>query len=317
MTIESIPRRTTERKLTASIHGLVSTVIRNPALALSILFLAVIVLAAIFAPLFPYGPYQEDILNRDASASLSHLAGTDELGRDVLARLVYGARVSLTVAVASTIIAVAIGIVVGALSGYLGGIGDTVIMRIVDSMYAFPDVLFAILIASLVKGNLSGVVTGFMAPFAAAYTLSGGLLGILLTLGLTSWLTTSRMVRSQILSLKRSEYVMASRLAGASPTFIVRTHLIPNAIAPILVAITLVIPNAVLLEAGLSFIGVGVDPPTPSWGTMIADGVLSLQSYPHLLVAPALAIGCTLLTLNIVGDAVRDWLDPTLHRAND
>lgn len=318
MTAESLaPPTPVQRDWIRASRGLLPAAVRNPALTLSIIFLAVVVFAAIFAPLFPYGPYQQDVLNRDASASMSHLAGTDELGRDVLARLAYGARVSLIVAVTSTLIAVAIGIVIGTVSGYLGGIADAIIMRIVDSMYAFPDVLFAILIAGLVKGNLAGNITGIMAPLADAYRLSGGLLGVLLTLAVTSWLTTSRMVRSQILFLKRTEYVLAARLAGASAPFIVRTHLIPNAIAPILVAITLVIPNAVLLEAGLSFIGVGVDPPTPSWGTMIADGVLSLQSYPHLLIAPALAIGCTLLALNVVGDALRDWLDPALHRGND
>jgi ABC-type dipeptide/oligopeptide/nickel transport system permease subunit len=136
---------------------------------------------------------------------------------------------------------------------------------------------------------------------------------VLLTLGLTCWLTTSRLVRSQILSLKNTEYVLAARLAGGSGWFIVRKHLLPNSIAPILVAITFVVPNAILLEAGLSFLGVGVDPPMPSWGTMIASGVQSIQSYPHLLIVPALTIGTTLLALNVVGDALRDYLDPALR----
>ncbi len=136
---------------------------------------------------------------------------------------------------------------------------------------------------------------------------------MLLTLGLTCWLTTSRLVRSQVLSLKSAEYVLACRLAGASDWFIIRKHLLPNAAPVILVAMTFVVPNAILLEAGLSFIGIGVDPPTPSWGTMIASGVQSIQSYPHLLVAPALAIGAMLLALNVVGDAMRDMLDPALR----
>jgi ABC-type dipeptide/oligopeptide/nickel transport system permease subunit len=202
---------------------------------------------------------------------------------------------------------------IGMLAGYLGGLTDSLVMRFVDSMYAFPETLFAILIASLVKGQLAGQASGLLEPVAEIYRLSGGLLGVLLTLGLTCWLTTSRLVRSQVLSLKNAEYVLACRLAGATGWFIIRTHLLPNALPVILVAITFVVPNAILLEAGLSFLGVGVDPPTPSWGTMIASGVQSIQSYPHLLVAPALAIGATLLALNVVGDALRDLIDPALR----
>jgi len=286
---------------------------RRPSLAASLLVLALAVAAAALADLLPYGPYAQDLLHRNAGLSTSHLLGTDELGRDVLARLAYGARVSLTVAVVSTLIALAIGILVGSLAGYAGGSLDAVAMRFVDSMYAFPDVLFAILIAALVKGRLSSADTGILAPLAQLYRWSGGLLGVLVTLGLTSWLTTARLLRSQLLSLRDADYVRAAELAGGSAWFILRKHLLPNSIPPLLVAVTLVVPNAVLLEAGLSFIGVGVDPPTPSWGTMIANGVQSLQSYPHLLVAPACAIAATLLALTVVGDALRDALDPSLR----
>jgi ABC-type dipeptide/oligopeptide/nickel transport system permease subunit len=288
---------------------------RNPALAASILLLALVVAAALLSPVLPYDAYRQDILHRNAAPSAAHLLGTDELGRDMAARLAVGARVSLIVALTSSLIALAIGVLIGMVAGYLGGVVDSMIMRFIDSMYAFPETLFAILIASLVKGQLAGQATGLMAPLAEAYRMSGGLLGVLLTLGLTCWLTTSRLVRSQVLSLKNTEYVLASRLAGASDAFIIRTHLLPNALPVILVAVTFVVPNAILLEAGLSFIGVGVDPPTPSWGTMIASGVQSIQSYPHQLVAPALAIGATLLALNIVGDALRDLIDPALRGA--
>jgi ABC-type dipeptide/oligopeptide/nickel transport system permease subunit len=286
---------------------------RNPALAASLLLLVIVAAAAILSPFLPYGAYHQDILHRNAPPSMEHWLGTDELGRDVVARLAVGARVSLIVALTSSFIAVAIGCMIGMVSGYLGGLADGVIMRFVDSMYAFPETLFAILIASLVKGQLAGQASGLLEPLAELYRISGGLLGVLLTLGLTCWLTTSRLVRSQVLTLKNTEYVLASQLAGASGWFIVRTHLLPNALPVIFVAITFVVPNAILLEAGLSFIGVGVDPPTPSWGTMIAAGVQSIQSYPHLLVAPAIAIGATLLALNIVGDALRDVFDPALR----
>jgi len=288
---------------------------RNPALATSILLLAIVVAAALLSPVLPYDAYRQDILHRNAAPSATHWLGTDELGRDMAARLAVGARVSLIVALTSSLIALAIGVLIGMVAGYLGGVADSMIMRFIDSMYAFPETLFAILIASLVKGQLAWPATGLMAPLAEAYRMSGGLLGVLLTLGLTCCLTTSRLVRSQVLSLKNTEYVLACRLAGASDAFIIRTHLLPNALPVILVAVTFVVPNAILLEAGLSFIGVGVDPPTPSWGTMIASGVQSIQSYPHLLVAPALAIGATLLALNIVGDALRDLIDPALRGA--
>ena len=201
---------------------------------------------------------------------------------------------------------------VGTLSAYIGGVTDGVLMRFVDSMYAFPDTLFAILMAALIKGQLGSHISGFLAPLAEIYKLSGGLLGVLLTLGLTGWLTTSRLVRSQVLSLKNTEYVLACRLAGASDWFIIRTHLLPNVAPVILLSVTFIVPNAILLEAGLSFMGIGVDPPTPSWGTMIASGTQSIQSYPHLLIVPALAIGSTLLALNVIGDALRDLLDPAL-----
>ncbi|WP_119271089.1 ABC transporter permease [Taklimakanibacter deserti] len=285
---------------------------RNPGLAVSLAFLLAVFLFALLSPFLPHDAYRQNVLARNAGPSLKNWLGTDELGRDVLARLAVGARVSLTVAIASTVIAVAIGVLVGTIAAYAGGFIDNVIMRFVDSMYAFPDTLFAILFAALVKGQLGGEASGLLAPLAEAYRLSGGLLGVLLTLGLTGWVTTSRLVRAQVLSLKHAEYVLACRLAGASDSFIIRKHLLPNTVPVILIAVTFVVPNAILLEAGLSFIGVGVDPPTPSWGTMIATGAQSLQSYPHLLVFPALAIGLTLLALNVVGDALRDLLDPAV-----
>lgn len=288
---------------------------RNPALAVSLAFLLIVLLLAVFSGFLPHDAYRQNVLVRNSGPSLKYWLGTDALGRDMLARLAVGARVSLTVAIASTIIAVAIGVLVGTIAAYAGGFIDNVIMRFVDSMYAFPDTLFAILFAALIKGQLGGDASGWMAPLAEAYRLTGGLLGVLLTLGLTGWVTTSRLVRAQVLSLTHTEYVLACRLAGASDWFIIRKHLLPNTLPVILIAVTFVVPNAILLEAGLSFIGVGIDPPTPSWGTMIASGAQSIQSYPHLLVFPALAIGLTLLALNVVGDTLRDLLDPAASAA--
>jgi len=297
----------------ALLRSLVTHARQNPALSLGLAFLALVAILALGAALLPYDAYKQDILHRNALPSSAHWLGTDELGRDMVARLAVGARVSLIVALLSTGIALAIGVMIGTVSAYVGGRADTLIMRLVDSMYAFPDTLFAILIAALVKGQLSGQATGLLSPLAEVYRLSGGLLGILLTLSLTSWLTTARLVRSQVMALKDSEYVLASRLSGASHWLIIRTHILPNCLPVILVSATFVVPNAILLEAGLSFLGVGVDPPTPSWGTMISAGAQSIQAFPHLLMMPALAIGLTLLAFNVAGDALRDLFDPALR----
>lgn len=301
-------------RLAAMAAGLGRLARSQPALAASLLLLLLVVALALLAPLLPYDAYRQNILHRNELPSLRHWLGTDELGRDMVARIAVGARVSLIVAATATLIAVAIGVLVGTVSAYVGGLTDGVLMRFVDSMYAFPDMLFAILMAALIKGQLSGQSSGLLGVVADLYRLSGGLLGVLLTLGLTGWLTTSRLVRSQVLSLGNAEYVLACRLAGASDWFIIRTHLLPNVAPVILLSITFIVPNAILLEAGLSFMGIGVDPPTPSWGTMIASGTQSIQSYPHELVVPALAIGLTLLALNVIGDALRDLLDPALRR---
>jgi len=298
--------------IAARIRDVGPWIAQNPGLVGGVLFLTFVILLAILAPLLPHDAYRQNVLHRNELPSLEHWLGTDELGRDLLARIAVGARVSLVVAVASTIIAVAIGVMIGTIAAYLGGLVDSTIMRFVDSMYAFPETLFAILMAALVKGQLSGDGHGLLAPLVEAYRLSGGLLGVLLTLGLTGWLTTSRLVRAHVLSLKHAEYVLSCKLSGATHWFIIRTHLLPNTIPIILVAVTFVVPNAILLEAGLSFIGIGVDPPTPSWGTMIATGAQSIQSYPHLLICPALAIGLTLLSLTVIGDTLRDMFDPAL-----
>lgn len=287
----------------------------NPAAIVSLLVLLIVIIAAIFATSLPYTYDHQDIRNRNSPPSREHLLGTDQLGRDVLSRLAYGARVSMTVAIAATLLTLVIGVVVGSIAGYVGGRTDGLIMRFVDAMYAFPDLLFVILVSALVRGQLSGEATGWLGVASVIDRASSGLFPVFLALGLTSWLTTARLVRAQLLSLKYREYVHASRGAGARSGFILRKHLLPNTLAPLIVAATLAIPNAILLEAGLSFIGLGVQPPTPSWGIMIADGVASLRSFPHLMLIPALTIGVTLLAFNVLGDALRDAVDPLLQRS--
>ena len=309
------PLREAPRRRRALGWQIASGIRRNPAAVLSLVILSLVLIAAVFATSLPFTFDYQDLRQRNAPPSREHLLGTDQLGRDVLSRLAYGARVSMTVAVAATLLTLGIGVVVGAIAGYAGGRADALVMRFVDAMYAFPDLLFVILVSALVRGQLGGDVTGWLTVASFIDRASSGLFPVFLALGLTSWLTTARLVRGQLLSLKHQEYVTAARGAGACGGFILRKHLLPNTLAPLIVAGTLAIPNAILLEAGLSFIGLGVQPPTPSWGIMIADGVASLRSFPHLMLIPALAIGLTLLAFNVLGDALRDAVDPLLQRA--
>ena len=257
---------------------------------------------------------QQDLLQLYARPSRDHVLGTDHLGRDLLARLVYGARISLTVGLVAELIIIVIGTIVGAVAGYFGGPVESVIMRLVDALYAFPDLLLVIIVMSYLKAQLGGPVAGWLVPLASANKAMGGLLGVFIALGLTSWLTTCRLVRGQILSLKTREFVLASQALGARAAHVIPAHLLPNTMGTILVAATLGVPNAILLEASLSFLGLGVDPPMPSWGLMISEGVAAVQSYPHVLVAPAVAIAATLLAFNFLGDALRDALDPLMRR---
>jgi ABC-type dipeptide/oligopeptide/nickel transport system permease subunit len=290
--------------------------LRRGSALVSLAFLLGLVVVAVAGPRWlPHAYDRQDLLQLYARPSEAHLLGTDHLGRDLLARLVQGARISLTVGLVAELIIIVIGTVVGAVAGYAGGAVESIIMRVVDALYAFPDLLLVIIVMSYVKAQLGGPVAGWLVPVAAANKALGGLLGVFIALGLTSWLTTCRLVRAQILSLKTREYVQASRGLGARGARVIVAHLLPNTMGTILVAATLGVPNAILLEASLSFLGLGVDPPMPSWGLMVSEGVAAVQSYPHVLVAPAVAIAATLLAFNFLGDALRDALDPLMRRA--
>jgi ABC-type dipeptide/oligopeptide/nickel transport system permease subunit len=293
------------------------SLLRNRVGMASLLLLLVLVLIAAVAPgLLPYSYAKQDLLHIFEPPSALHILGTDQLGRDVLTRLIYGARISLTVGFVAEAIILSVGILIGAITGYIGGKFDGVVMRFVDAMYAFPDLLLIIIVISFIKAELASPDPApWLLPLAGINLATGGLLGVFIALGLTSWLTTARLVRGQFLSLRERPYVEAARCIGASPLRIVRLHLLPNTLAPILVAATLGVPNAILLEASLSFIGLGVDPPTPSWGIMISEGVNAVESYPHLILSPVIAVSLTLLSLNFLGDALRDALDPLLKQA--
>jgi ABC-type dipeptide/oligopeptide/nickel transport system permease subunit len=279
-------------------------------------FIGFMLFVAIFADLLaPYPYWQQDVANQFQPPSQEHLFGTDHLGRDVLSRLIYGARVSMAVGFIVQGIIVVIGVPVGAAAGYFGGKLDQLLMRFVDIMYSFPDLLLIIIVMTALRAATGrDDVGGILWLLARADDLFGGLLGVFIALGLTSWLTVARLVRGQVLSLKEREFIEAARAVGAGHFRIIRAHLVPNTLAPIIVAVTFGIPGAILTEAALSFIGLGVKPPMPSWGLMILDGYRAMRAYPHLLLFPAAALSLTVLSYNFLGDGLRDALDPWMKQ---
>lgn len=272
----------------------------NPAAVVSAAIVLILVLLAVLAPLV--APYRFDVQDRNARVlpappSALHHLGTDHLGQDTLSRLLYGAGVSLSVGLLVETIELLIGVTVGVLAAYKGGVWDTVLMRFTDAMFAFPDLLLAILLV------------GVFAPTSAA----GSFLTVFIALALVNWPGMARLVRGQALALRRKEYVDAARAMGVSGPSIVLRHILPNMLSPIIVAVTVDIANIILAEATLSFLGIGIQPPYPSWGRMISDGLPFLRSDPALVFWPALMLATTVLSLNFVGDALRDALDPRLR----
>lgn len=248
------------------------------------------VLAAI-APLYGRDPGAIDIAQRLLPPSLNHLLGTDDLGRDVLARILYGARISLLVGFVAVGIATAIGIVIGAVSGFYGGWIDAVLMRFVDIMLCFPT--FFLILA----------VIAFLDP---------SIWNIMIVIGLTGWMGVARLVRAEFLTLRERDFVLAARALGASDCRVIFRHILPNALSPVLVSATLGIAGAILTESALSFLGIGVQPPTPSWGNMLIAGKQTLGTAWWLSVFPGMAILLTVLGYNLLGEGLRDALDPRL-----
>ena len=281
------------------------------AAASAIVILALAVLALLAPLISPDSYWHQNYSAINAGPSLSHPFGTDQLGRDLFSRLLYGARISLAVGIVVQFVIVLIGVPVGLAAGFYGGKIDTALMRIVDVMYAMPSLLFVIIIMTFLRGVLDQPHGGgFMRPIAQLDGRLGGLFGVFIGLGLISWLTVARIVRAQALSLKEKEFVEAANGMGASNKRIMFRHILPNTLAPIIVAVTLGIPRAILYEAGISFLGLGVTPPMPSWGLMISEAIPTLRSYPYMLVFPAIALSLTVLAFNFLGDGLRDALDP-------
>src|SRR2546427_273988 len=250
------------------------------------------IMAVVFADVLAPLPYTKTNFGRlNEAPSREFPLGTDQVGRDLLSRMIYGARVSMLVGLGAQIIVVLIGVPIGALSGYLGGRADICLTRFIDVMYAFPRLLFVILVMS---------------------ALGAGLTNIFIAIGLTGWVGIARQTRAQVLAIKEKEFVDGARALGAGFGRLLTRHILPNALTPIVVSVTFGIPEAIFTEAALSFIGVGITPPTPSWGQMVGEGQQYIRSYWHLCVFPSIAIAMTMLSFTFFGDGVRDALDPKL-----
>ena len=264
---------------------------RNKAAMFSGCILILLIIAAVLAPwITPYGYEEMDFNNlRAIPPSADHLLGTDTSGRDLLTRILYGARVSLLVGFVATGVALVIGVSWGIIAGYVGGKVDQVMMRIVDVLYGLPFIIFIILLMVIFGRNL--------------WLLFGAI-------GAVEWLTMARIVRGQVIGLKNQEFVMAAQAMGVSNFAMFKKHLLPNILGPIAVYATLTIPQVMLLEGFLSFLGLGIQPPMSSWGTLIKDGVESMEEYSWLLIYPGLTFTITLFALNFFGDGLRDALDP-------
>lgn len=271
-------------------NGLLKKTLSNPlALAGFVIILAVLVLALLAPVIAPYDPDEINVKSILLTPSVRHWMGTDGLGRDVFSRMLYGGRVSLLVGLVAVGISTAIGIVLGALAGYYRGWVDTVIMRLVDIMLSIPS--FFLILA----------VIAFLTP---------SIINIMIVIGLTSWMGVTRLVRAEFLSLSEREFVMASRTLGAKDFRLIFTHLLPNSLTPIIVSSVLGVASAVLLESGLSFLGLGVQPPQASWGNILTDGKEYIQFAWWLSLFPGLAILVTVLGYNLLGEGLRDALDP-------
>ncbi len=311
----------------------VKRLLKNKVATVSFFLIVIITLTSIFLPMFwPYGYEQQlgQTWGRPVDPSYNNLApfeygetekakiaagesvfphifGTDAQGRDYFIRVVYGTRISLAVGFFASIIVLIIGMTVGSLAGYIGGKVDLIIMRIVDIIYSLPDTLMVILLASVMKASLGALIEGTVLE-----KLGSNMISLFLVFALLYWVSMSRLIRGQILSLREQEYVLAAKAAGAKSGWVITKHLIPNCISVVIISTALQIPNAIFTESYLSFLGLGVNAPMASLGSLASDALNGIMSYPYRLVIPAIVISLIVLSLNLFGDGLRDAFDPKL-----
>jgi ABC-type dipeptide/oligopeptide/nickel transport system permease subunit len=265
----------------------------SPPVVIGFVIILFMILLAIFAPqIAPYDPIAQNLVETLKPPSAQHLLGTDALGRDLLSRIIYGSRISLTVGLVSTLIAGSIGMTLGLISGYFGGWVDNLIMRVMDAMMSIPLIIMALFLGGVLGRGLGNIVLS---------------LGIVLIPGY------ARLTRGQVMSLKQLDFISAATIGGASRFSIAVKHILPNSLSPNLVLMTMNLGIAILVEAGLIFLGMGINPPTPSWGSMVSEGYRYLKSQPLFSLAPGLFVMVTVWAFNMVGDALRDALDPRLR----
>jgi len=263
---------------------------KNKLAMFGLCFLALLIVVSLLTPFIaPYSYEEQDLFKGATPPSDEHWLGTDTLGRDQLTRIMYGSRISLLVGFIATSVSILIGVTWGTVAGYIGGKTDSFMMRIVDILYALPFSIFVILL-TVVFGR--------------------SMLLLFLAIGAVEWLTMARIIRGQVLNLKKQEFVEAAVALGLSKAQIIRRYLIPNSIGPIIIYSTLTIPSVILLESFLSFLGLGIQPPQSSWGSLISSGVETMEEYPWLLIFPGIVLSVTLFSLNFLGDGLRDALDP-------
>ena len=280
---------------------------RNRPAMFSLVFIVLITLVAIFARwLAPYPYYHQDPHHLLTGPSLSHILGTDELGRDLLSRIIYGARISLAVAYFSTLFSLILGTIYGGISGYVGGKIDNILMRIADVVYSFPDLLLIILINTSISREALGEVFAKLHLPSLVKIFNPEIFSLLIALSLVSWVHIARLVRGEVLRLREEKFVESARALGAKPAVILFRHILPNTIGPLIVTLTFRIPSVILAESTLSFIGLGIQPPLASWGTLANTGFAHLRFHPHLILFPSLAIFITILAFNFLGDGLRD-----------
>ena len=252
--------------------------------------IAVMIVLAIFGPLIsPYTYADQSLIDANQSPSLAHWFGTDTLGRDIYTRVMYGARISLTIGIVAALLNLVIGVIYGGIAGYFGGKTDRIMMAVVDVLYGIPLLLYVILLMVVIGPGLTSIV---------------------IALGIAYWLNMARIVRSQIVKVREEEYIIAAETMGIPKWRILWRHILPNCVGPIIITLTLAIPDAIFTEAFLSFIGLGVNAPMASWGVLASDGISSMRSYPFQLIFPALAISITMLGFVFLGDGLRNVFDP-------